>query len=128
MKQKIAIIEDEPAIAEMYRFKLERSGYEVRCARNGKQGLELVKSWQPILILLDLMMPEMGGEEMLEKVRAADWGSNIKVIVLTNISKDEAPSKLRLLGVDRYIVKAYFTPSQVVKLVSEVLTSRKTVK
>jgi DNA-binding response OmpR family regulator len=128
MKQKIAIIEDEASIAEMYRFKLEQGDYEVRCAFDGKEGFKLVEAFQPTLILLDLMMPEMTGEELLEKIRAADWGSSIKVIVLTNISKDEAPSKLRFLGVDRYVVKAHYTPAQVVALVAEVLNSEKAAK
>jgi DNA-binding NarL/FixJ family response regulator len=59
----------------------------------------------------------MSGDVMLEKLRAKSWGSNMRVIVLTNISKDEAPSKLRLLGVDRYIIKAHYTPSQIIEMV-----------
>ena len=128
MQHKVAIIEDEASIAEMYRFKLEQGGYEVRSALDGKAGLALVEAFRPALILLDLMMPEMTGDEMLEKMRATDWGSDIKVIVLTNISKDEAPSKLRFLGVERYIVKAHYTPAQVVALVTEVLRAEKTTK
>lgn len=118
---KILIVEDEPAIAGMYRFKLEKEGYEVRCAYNGEEGLELAKKFNPDLILLDLRMPIMSGDEMLEKLRATDWGKSIRVVVLTNISKDEAPSKLRFLHVDRYIVKAHYTPGQVVKIVDEIL-------
>jgi DNA-binding response OmpR family regulator len=120
---KVLIVEDETQIAKMYQFKLELSGYDVHSAVNGKLGLELAEMWQPDIILLDLMMPEMNGVEMLEKVRASAWGSNVKVIVLTNISKSEAPSDLRFLNVDRYIVKAHYTPSQVVQVVSEVLSS-----
>lgn len=122
---KIAIIEDESAIAEMYRFKLQQAGYEVSCAFNGKEGLELVKSFKPELILLDLMLPEMSGDAMLEKVRAADWGKDIKVLILTNLSEDVAPPKLSSLSVDRYIIKANYTPAQVVEIVSEVLAAAK---
>jgi len=128
MKHKIAIIEDDTTIAGMYRFKLEQAGYDAQCAFNGKQGLKLVKSFRPVLILLDLMMPEMTGDEMLEKVRATSWGANIKVVVLTNISKDEAPPGLRLLHVDRYIVKAHYTPAQVVALVAEILADAQATK
>lgn len=63
----------------------------------------------------------MSGDIMLEKLRATEWGSSIRVIVLTNISKAEAPMNLRFLNVDRYIVKAHSTPSQVVAVVREVL-------
>ena len=121
MTHKIAIIEDEVAIASMYQFKLQKEGYEVQCAYNGETGLELADKFRPDLILLDLRMPVMSGDEMLEKLRAADWGSSIRVVILTNISKDEAPSSLRLMRVDRYIVKAHYTPAQVVKIVDEVL-------
>ena len=75
----------------------------------------------PDLILLDLRMPVLSGEEMLEALRENDWAKNIKVIVLTNISKDEAPAKLRLLDVDQYIVKAHHTPAQIVDIVQKVL-------
>ena len=66
-------------------------------------------------------MPEMNGDEMLAKLRAEDWGANVRVIILTNISRAEAPMMLRFLNVDRYVVKAHHTPSQLVEVVYEVL-------
>lgn len=121
---KILIIEDEVAIASMYQFKLDQSGYEIECAYDGASGLKIAEEFMPNLILLDLRMPVMTGEDMLEKLRQTDWGSSMRVIVLTNISKDEAPSKLRFLNVDRYVVKAHHTPSQIVEIVQEVLKSK----
>ncbi len=122
---KIAIIEDELPIAEMYRMKLSNGGYEVEMAHNGSEGYELIKNFQPDLILLDLRMPDMSGDGMLESVRQAEWGGHPRVVVLTNISRDEAPSSLRLLGVDRYVVKAHHTPTQVLDIVEEVLGTKK---
>lgn len=118
---KIAIIEDEQPIQFMYKLKLEREGFTVATASNGKEGLRITRNFRPDLILLDLRMPEMSGDEMLARLRQTDWGSSIRVIALTNISKNEAPQALRFLDVDRYIVKAHFTPSQVVAVVYEVL-------
>lgn len=118
---KVLIVEDEKSIASMYQFKLSQSGYSVACAYDGEQGLQLAKQYEPDVILLDLRMPRMTGDEMLKKMRETDWGSNIRVVVLTNISKDEAPSSLRFLNVDRYIVKASHTPSEVTRLVDELL-------
>lgn len=117
----ILVVEDDHAISEMYRMKLAKNGFNVLNAFNGQEGLELAEKHQPNLILLDIKMPVMTGDEMLAKMRKTDWGANIRVIVLTNISKDEAPHNLRILSVDRYIVKAHHTPAQVVDIVGEVL-------
>lgn len=118
---KICIIEDDLAIQQMYQYKLERLGYDVRTATNGVTGLSLIHQFEPDLILLDLRMPVMTGDEMLRRLREKPWGSGIRVVVLTNISKTEAPSILRILGVDRYIVKAHTTPQQVAEIIQEVL-------
>ena len=115
-RHKIAIIEDEPAINEMYRMKLDLEGFDVITAFNGEEGLALVKKHKPDLILLDIKMPVMSGDEMLEKLRSTEWGAKMRVVILTNISRDEAPHNLRLLHVDRYIVKA-----QIVTLVREII-------
>jgi len=121
MSYKIAVIEDELPIQSMYRLKLERDGFEVGTAFNGRTGYDLLETFRPDLVLLDLRMPEVGGDELLARLRSTEWGASMRVIVLTNISKTEAPSALRFLHVDRYIVKAQYTPSQVVAAVKEVL-------
>jgi DNA-binding response OmpR family regulator len=118
---KIAIVEDDKAIQLMYKMKLEREGYEIELAANGVDGLKIAEEFRPDLVLLDLRMPIMDGAEMLEKLRATSWGSNMRIIILTNISKSEAPQNLRFLNVDRYIVKANYTPTQVVAVIKEVL-------
>lgn len=120
-KQKIAIVEDDEPIRQMYAIKLENSGFDICTAEDGQTGLTVVKEHLPDLILLDIMMPVMRGDEMLEKLRETDWGAGIRVVVLTNLSKDEAPHMLRFLNVDRYIVKAHHTPSQVVDIVKDIL-------
>ena len=118
---KIAIIEDDAAISQMYRMKFEASGFEVQMADNGKQGIELIKSFIPDIILLDLQMPEMNGVEALEIIRKNDWGKNIPVIILTNTGEEESPKKIRELGINSYIVKADLTPNQVLDKVKKAL-------
>lgn len=118
---KIAIIEDDQAISQMYRFKFEGEGYEVETADNGKLGLELVENMKPDIILLDIMMPEMTGDEMLEKLRATNWGKTIKVIILTNMGEQEIPPKVKELGVSGIILKADMTPKQVADIVKKQL-------
>lgn len=114
---KVAIIEDDQAIAQMYRIKFEGEGYEVETADNGKLGLGLTENMKPDIVLLDLMMPEMNGDEMLEKLRATDWGKDMKVIILTNMGEQEAPPRIKELGVRAFIVKADMTPRQVADVV-----------
>lgn len=118
---KIAVVEDEVAIRRLYETKFRLEGFTVLTAGDGAAGYRLLKNEQPDVVLLDLRMPGMQGEELLAKVRAQDWGASMRVIILTNLSRDEAPSSLRFLHVDRYIVKAHYTPSQVVDVVREVL-------
>jgi two-component system sensor histidine kinase/response regulator len=117
MTVKIAIVEDDSAISQMYRIKFENEGYDVETAENGKLGLELAEKMKPDIILLDLMMPEMNGDEMLAKMRATKWGKNIKVIILTNIGEQEIPEEIKELGVKKVILKADLTPKQVADLV-----------
>ncbi|MBA3758122.1 response regulator [Candidatus Saccharibacteria bacterium] len=123
MATKVAIIEDDQAISQMYRIKFEAEGFEVETAENGKLGLELVEKMQPDIILLDLMMPEMSGDEMLIELRKTDWGKDTKVIILTNMGEQEAPTTLRENGVRRFIVKAEMTPRQVAEMVKTELTT-----
>ena len=123
MANKVAIIEDDPAISQMYRFKFEAEGYDVETAANGKLGLELAEKMKPDIVLLDLMMPEMNGDEMLEKMRATTWGKDIKVVILTNKGEQEIPEKVRQLNVQAVILKADMTPRQVAELVKRQLAS-----
>lgn len=118
---KIAIIEDDQAISQMYRFKFEADSFEVQTAENGKIGLELIEAMKPDIILLDLMMPEMTGDVMLEKLRATTWGKNMKVIILTNMGEQEIPAKVKAMGVDAVVLKADMTPRQVADLVRKQL-------
>jgi two-component system, OmpR family, response regulator AdeR len=118
---KAVVIEDDHDLRYLYKLKLEREGFDVVTASDGNEGLKAIEKHRPDIILLDLLMPRMGGPEMLARLRSEEWGSEIRVIVLTNISKDEAPPALRFLHVDRYVVKAHHTPAQVVGVVREVL-------
>lgn len=120
---KIAIIEDDQAISQMYRFKFEGEGYSVETAENGKLGLALCESLKPDIILLDLMMPEMAGDDMLEQLRATYWGKDIKVIILTNMGEQEIPDKVKELGVSGVILKADMTPRQVADIVKKQLAA-----
>jgi DNA-binding response OmpR family regulator len=119
---KVAIIEDDQAISQMYRIKFEAEGFEVDTADNGALGLALTESMKPDIILLDLMMPEMTGDVMLQKLRATDWGKSMKVIILTNMGEQEIPPEVKALGVSAVILKADMTPRQVADIVKKQLS------
>lgn len=120
-KQKIAIVEDDIAIVQMYRMKFETEGFTVVTANDGKAGLQLIEIEKPDIVLLDLMMPEMRGDEMLVAMRQTDWGKKIKVLVLTNMGETEAPASLAENAVLGYIVKAEMTPKEVADIVKSSL-------
>lgn len=121
---KIAIIEDDPVISQMYRMKFEADGFDVQLANNGQRGVVLVEEFGPDIILMDLQMPEMDGEEALKIIRGHDWGKDIPVIILTNLGEEESPKSIRALGIHSYIVKADLTPREVVGRVKEALESK----
>ena len=121
---KVVIVEDERTILDMYRFKFELAKFEVFTALNGEEGLQVIEKEMPDAVLLDIRMPVMSGDEMLREMRGTEWGEKIPVIVLTNISRDEAPRTLWHLGVSDYIVKAHSTPQMIVEKVQKILSEK----
>src|SRR6266568_7971451 len=97
--RKIAIIEDDESVRLLYQMKLEKEGFEVAVARDGVEGIEVVKSFNPDLILLDLMLPQLSGDQALAKIRNEPWGKTVKVVVMTNLTEESMPPILRELGV-----------------------------
>ncbi len=112
-KPKIAIIEDDAAISGMYSAKLSASGYDVKSAENGKLGLDLITSFKPDIVLLDLMMPVMNGLEVLQKLKDEPELTRAKIIVLSNMGDTETTAKIAGFKVDDRIIKAELTPAQV---------------
>jgi DNA-binding response OmpR family regulator len=120
-KVKVAIIEDDMAIVQMYRTKFEGEGYEVATAPDGVSGLELIEQFDPDIILLDLMMPNMNGLDMLKQLRSQANGKDAKVVVLTNMGDTETATKVYKMAADDYIVKAEMTPKEVADRVKALL-------
>lgn len=121
-KKKICIVEDEPSIREIYQIELEKNGYEVTSASNGAEGLELLKREKPDVALIDVMMPEMNGIELMEAMRKDELLSKIPVIVITNLSDEETIRKAGELESRFYLNKTLFKPNDVVGIVREVLS------
>jgi DNA-binding response OmpR family regulator len=121
-KPKILLIEDDEAIRNMYLLKFEASSIDVHVATDGTEGLSMAHSLRPDLLLLDIKIPTIGGEDVLHILQTTtDWAQHMKVIVMSNISREVAPKKLELLNIDHYLIKAHATPSQVIDMVKRVL-------
>ena len=123
-KHKILIIDDDEFLLDMYAAKFKEEGFEVELARGGKEALNKIKEGiYPEVVLLDVVMPGMDGFELLEIIRKEKLIPTSKIIILSNLSQKEHLDKGTNLGVADYVVKAYFTPSEVVKKVNTVLQS-----
>lgn len=118
-KYKVAIIEDEPFLASMYTTKFELEGFEVLRASNGEEGLKAIAEGKPDLILLDVIMPKVDGFEVLEKLRANPETATTAVILLTNLGQRTDIEKGLAMGATDYIIKANYTPAQVVAKVKQ---------
>ena len=119
---KIAIIEDQEEIAEMYRFKFETEGFQAEVAENGQIGFKMVEEFQPDIILLDLMMPVQDGPATLDQLKAA--GIKTPVVILTNLGKEEASKRiLATENVVDFLIKADCTPKQVLERVKLLLAN-----
>jgi len=117
---RILIVEDEPMLKKMYEKILVDEDFDVATASNGKEGLEKAKEFQPDVILLDLLMPEMTGFEFLTKIKSDELLKLAKVIVLTNVFADS--HELLAKGAEEVLLKVDYTPEQIVEKVRAALT------
>ena len=120
-KKKILLVEDDPFISEMYATKFEKTGFTCEVASTGKEGLVKAKEWMPDLMLLDILIPEMDGFEVLAALKKDLATHSIPVVMLTNLGQKEDVERGIGLGATDYMVKAHFTPSEVVERVRGLL-------
>lgn len=120
----ILCIEDDRFIGEMYVRSLQRAGYAVDWMVDGNDGLVAARNKQYDLILLDIMLPEKRGSEILDALRTdeKDTIPNTKIIVLTNFDQDEASRSAMEKGVDAYLIKAEITPRKLLDIIKSLDT------
>lgn len=119
--QKVLIVEDEASLRNILGDKLTSAGIEVLLAKDGKEALEIALRERPALILLDLLLPEVSGIQVLQKLQADDWGKDATVIVLTNVSKQEKIADAVLAGSSEYLIKSDWTIKEITAKVKEKL-------
>jgi DNA-binding response OmpR family regulator len=120
---KIVIVEDNASLAEIYKTRLELQGNTCFIGYNGITGLYFIQTEKPDLVLLDLMIPDIPGDKVLETIRKSDWGKDIKVLVVSNLNESEAAPNLRSLGIEGYLVKANITDDELDQEVKRILSS-----
>lgn len=119
--QKIVIVEDNASLADIYKTRLELQGYTCFIAYNGITGLYFIQKELPDLVLLDLMVPDIAGDQILLRMRASNWGKNIPVFIISNLNESDAPAGLRELGIAGYAVKANLANDDIDNLVNGIL-------
>lgn len=124
-KEKILIVEDDMYINKMYQLKLNLEGYQVEIAENGRVGVDKTKSFKPDIILLDILMPEMDGFEVLKTVKGDKASKSIPILIMSNLGQEDHIQKGKELGAVGYIVKTQYTPAKVVETIKEVLGKQK---
>lgn len=122
-KNKILLVEDDNALATVYVDRLEAEGFEVKRVENGEDALASAESFQPDLVLLDVMMPEINGFDVLDILRNTPRTANVKIIMLTALSQDSDKEKAMSLGVDDYLVKSQIVIADVIDRIRQVIAN-----
>ena len=124
---KILLVEDDEMFAALYKRQFIAGGLEVDVAVTGADGLSAVAKGHYDLVLLDILLPDIDGTEVFRQMKAQDASKNIPVVFLTNLSQEENIEKAFKLGAKGYLVKASYTPDQVVQEIKNFLEQNKPV-
>lgn len=121
---KVLIVDDDVFLLDMYALKFKESGFEVDIAKNGEEAIAKTKSASPNVILLDIVMPKMDGFDVLRAIKKDNLAPGAAIVILTNLGQKEDVDRGLKLGANDYIVKAHFTPSEVVAKVKGLLGAK----
>jgi len=121
MMKKILLIEDDKFLRELMVKKLLTMDYDVTSAVDGESGLSMIKEIKPDVVLLDLILPGINGFEVLEKAKQDPEIADIPVIILSNLGQKEDIERGQKLGAADFMIKAHFTPQEVVNKIKTIL-------
>lgn len=124
-KKIIVLVEDEKTIANLIELSLERSGYEVKTAHDGKEGLDLILRSSPDLVLLDIALPTLGGFDILDKLKEEKRLPSLPIIIISNSGQSVEIERAKDAGVRDYLIKVNFSPEEVLDKVNLVLEDEK---
>lgn len=121
---RILVVEDDHDLNNAYCIILKHEGHEVVAAYDGKEALDKTKNFEPDLVLLDLLMPIMGGLEFLKKWDAPRKHSHVKILIFTNMENSPEVSEAYQLGANRCIIKSWTAPHNLARVVSDTLKAK----
>ena len=121
--KNILLVEDDPFLIDIYTTKFKEEGFSVEVANDGEEGLrKLLGNEEKFdLLVLDIVLPHVDGWEILKKIKSNEKLKNLKIVILSNLGQKEEVEKGLELGATKYLIKAHYTPSQVVDGIKEVL-------
>lgn len=124
MQKKILLIEDEDFIRDLYKRQFEKEGFIIEGYAKGKEGLAAAQQNSYDLLLLDIMLPDTNGIDILKELKSNASTKNLPIVMLTNLGQDSVIKEGFTLGADGYLIKASFTPDQIVTEVSNILSQQ----
>jgi CheY-like chemotaxis protein len=119
--KKILLVEDDPFLIDLYTTKLEQEGFSVEVSNDGEDCFRRIKENIPDLVLLDIVLPNVDGWEILQKIRNDEKFKDLKIVILSNLNQKEEIEKGLKFNVEKYLVKAHYTPTEVVEEVKKII-------
>jgi len=132
--KKLLVAEDDPFLADIYNTKLKQADFDVDLAMTGEECLRKINDNKYDLLILDIVLPQADGWEILSRIKEARDQktnsnlNNLKIIILSNLGQKEEIKKGLDLGADGFMIKAHFTPSEVVKEINKILNGDQNIK
>lgn len=127
-QHNIFIIEDDLALNQAYETILQSAGYNVKKAFNGEEALAVLANYEPDIILLDLRMPTLDGVGFLKRYKPAKEHKDVSIIVFSNYDMQQEIDAAYALGADRYVLKAWASPKELIKIVEDTFAARASVE
>ena len=122
---KVLLIEDDRSLRELIAQKLEKEKFDVMQTVDGESGLRKLSEQKPDIVLLDLILPGMSGFEVLKKIREMPDSQTIPVVILSNLGQREDVEKGLSLGATDFLIKAHFTPGEIITKIKNVLSTKR---
>ena len=121
--KKILLVEDDPLLVDVYSTRLKQSGFEVRVVESGEKALAAAEEQKPDLVLLDIVLPHIDGWDVLQSLRSSEKLKDAQIVILSNLGQKEEVAKGLALGAAKYLIKAHYTPSEIVQEVISLIGS-----